>query len=119
MIVGPSNIGKTMWARSLGRHIYWHTMIDLAIFDELAEYAVFDDFEWAYMPSKKAWWGGQQQFTITDKYRKKKTIKWGKPIIYLCNPDDDPREQVNKFPQWFRDRSMIIELLNDCLIVRE
>lgn len=65
-------------------------MINLEFFDSDAEYAVFDDFDWKFMPSKKSWLGAQREFTTTDKYRKKKTISWGKPCIYLCNDEDSP-----------------------------
>lgn len=34
--------------------------------------------------------GAQQEFTATDKYRKKTVVKFGKPCIYLCNPDSNP-----------------------------
>lgn len=53
------------------------------------KYAVFDDFPWDTMKRfYKQWFGAQKIFTLTDKYRAKKTIKWGKPIIWLCNPDE-------------------------------
>lgn len=53
------------------------------------DYAVFDDFPWERMkPFAKQWFGAQQSFTVTDKYKSKRTINWGKPIIFLCNPED-------------------------------
>lgn len=54
------------------------------------KYAVFDDFSWDAMAKfAKQWFGAQQVFTVTDKYKSKKTIKWGKPIIWCCNPEDE------------------------------
>lgn len=89
-IIGPSRTHKTTWARSLGPHIYWNSMINLDTYHADADYAIFDDFDWKFMPNKKSWIGAQKEFTATDKYRKKKTILWGKPCIYLCNEEDSP-----------------------------
>lgn len=69
--------------------------MDLNTFSNPAEYVIFDDFDFKFMPSKKAWWGAQKTFVITDKYKSKKTIQWGKPCIYLCNPDADPSYSPN------------------------
>jgi len=60
-------------------------------FDAAKRYIVFDDIDIDFFPSWKAWFGAQKQFTITDKYRAKRTIRWGKPMIWLCNDDNDPR----------------------------
>lgn len=86
ILCGPSRLGKTEWARSLGRHMYFNTDFDLALWDETAEYIIFDDisnndyfFKW------KGLIGAQKTVTLTDKYRAKKTVQWGKPCIWLCN----------------------------------
>lgn len=91
--------------------------MNLTDFSAEAKYAVFDDFDFEYFPNKKAWWGAQSEFTATDKYLKKKNIKFGKPIIYICNPDQDPRKH-KLWNNWFSDNCICIELLNDCLLVR-
>ncbi|AXF50879.1 replication-associated protein [Lolium perenne-associated virus] len=86
ILTGPSRTGKTKWARSLGRHIYWNGAFDLSIFDNDAQYAIFDDFpDWDRFVQYKQWLGAQQHFTATDKYMKKTQIKWGKPCIILSN----------------------------------
>lgn len=82
---GPSRLGKTCWARSLGTHIYWNNLIDMSLWDPHAQYIVLDDIDWDFLPCKKPLLGCQQEFTITDKYRKKRSVVWGKPCIYLCN----------------------------------
>ena len=64
-------------------------MFNLDDWNPNASYLVIDDIEWTFVPCKKGLFGAQQQLTITDKYRKKQTLIWGKPVIYLCNPDDD------------------------------
>jgi uncharacterized Rossmann fold enzyme len=86
-------------------------MIDLSTFNNTAEYVIFDDFDFEYMPNKKSWWGAQQEFTATDKYTKKKTITWGKPCIYLCNPEDDPSLSP-KWNVWFSQNSIRVDLIN-------
>lgn len=56
------------------------------------KYAIFDDFGGLkYLPSYKFWLGHQQQFYVTDKYKGKSFVTWGKPSIWLNN--EDPREE--------------------------
>lgn len=56
------------------------------------DYAIFDDFgRLKYLPTYKFWLGHQKQFYVTDKYKGKKLVHWGKPAIWLNN--DDPREE--------------------------
>lgn len=79
--------------------MYFNGMINLDDWDSQAEYIIFDDFNWDFFPCKKAFWGAQETFTITDKYKKKYTVKnWCKPCIYICNPDEKP-----KLNTWFKD----------------
>lgn len=77
-------------------------MVDLATFDPDGQYIIFDDFEWEFFPFKKQFWGAQREFTITDKYRKKRTIQWGKPCIWISNydPFDNMR---NSDREWFSE----------------
>lgn len=102
-LVGDTRLGKTQWARSLGRHIYWNNMIDLETYDDQASYVIFDDFDWEYFPNKKGWWGAQEEFTITDKYRRKKTIKWGKAMIWLGN-------EAPALNEWYRANCIYIQV---------
>lgn len=46
---------------------------------------IFDDFDWMYLPNPKGYLTQAGQCTVTDKYRKKKTIVVTMPAIYLCN----------------------------------
>lgn len=66
-------------------------MHDLGQWDNSADYLIYDDirFDPKFL---KGLWGGQKQITMTDKYRKKMTVKWGKPFIFICNPEDSPWE---------------------------
>lgn len=91
ILISPSRYGKTEWARSLGPHLYFNGMFDLSLFRNDVSYAVFDDFAWdAFVKFHKCWLGCQREFTLTDKYRRKQTVLWGKPSIFLCNDDNVP-----------------------------
>ncbi|AGU67647.1 replication associated protein [Faeces associated gemycircularvirus 12] len=84
---------QTEWARCLGDHFYNSTWFNLDEVDPSKKYAVFDDIRlneksyWSWKP----WFGGQKEFTVTDKFRHKRKLMWGKPIIWVCNPASDPR----------------------------
>ena len=102
-----SGLGKTEWARSLGRHVYWCGQKDLSRWDPLAEYVIMDDIEWQFVPDKKQFFGAQKEFTMTDKYKGKKTVKWGKPFIFLCNYDPLLQDGWNT---WYNERALVIEI---------
>jgi hypothetical protein len=112
ILVGPTRTGKTEWARSLGRHIYFNSVFNLDKWDPAAEYAIFDDCEWQYIPSKKGWFGAQREFDCTDKYRHKRTLIWGKPSIFLCNSDSYDRLRSAPEYTWLRGNSIEIVLIN-------
>lgn len=61
----------------------------MEMFSEDCRYAVFDDISggFGFFPSYKLWLGGQFEFSVTDKYKHKRNVKWGKPTIWLCNTD--------------------------------
>ena len=118
-LVGPSRIGKTEWARSLGNHIYWNGSIDLGTWSDEAKYAIFDDFTWNFFPYKKQFVGAQSEFVVTDKYRRKKTIRWGKPSIMVWNPDNDPWDSFNtKELDWYKLNTIRV-VLSECLFTAE
>lgn len=95
VLVGPSRIGKTSWARSLGLHAYVATSWDLSSFDSHFDYVVFDDVPWANLSHyAKAFFGCQRDFSVSDKYRKKKRISGGVPCIYCVNNEDFTQEAI-------------------------
>lgn len=115
-IIGESRTGKTAWARSLGNHIYWNAMFSLDVWKDNADYLVIDDIEWQYIPCKKAIFGGQAEFIATDKYKKKRRIKWGKPTILLANPDQDPMAELSVSEKKFYEKNVIyIQLFSNKL----
>lgn len=103
LLIGGSRLGKTEWARHIGLHNYWCGQFNMDGFREDVKYAVFDDFGgFKFFPMWKCWLGAQKEFAMTDKYRKKMTLKWGKACIWLCNPEDDPRVDLNASQkEWF------------------
>lgn len=61
-------------------------MFSLDTFNPDAEYAIFDDWEdWDRFYNYKQFLGAQEEFVVSDKYRKKRTIRWGKPCIVISN----------------------------------
>lgn len=68
-----------------------------------------DDIEWQYVPDKKQFFGSQKEFALTDKYKGKKTVKWGKPLIFLCNYDPVVQDGWNS---WFDARCLVVEVNN-------
>lgn len=103
VLFGSTRLGKTVWARSLGPHNYFGGLFNVDDFSESAEYAIFDDIAggFSFFPGYKNWMGGQFQFTVTDKFKHKRTVRWGKPTIWLCNTD--PRLDFYKpggAPDW-------------------
>ena len=112
IIHGETRLGKTLWARSLGEHIYCclqFNVEDVRAKVDTAKYAVFDDMQggFKFFPSYKGWLGAQATFTVTDKYKGKTTITWGRPSIWLMN--DDPTTCAEVDYDW---------LMGNCFIVR-
>ena len=54
-----------------------------------------------------------EQFTVTDKYRKKRTIKgWNKPTIWLCNqnPFNFDERTAGIDYEWLRGNSVVVKI---------
>lgn len=61
-------------------------MLNLDKWDTDATYAIFDDFEdWTRFYLYKQFLGAHKEFELTDKYRSKRTVQWGKPSIVISN----------------------------------
>lgn len=89
--------------------MYWNGYYNLDEWDSAAEYLIFDDIPWDRVPVKKAFFGAQKQFVMTDKYKRKKTVHWGKPCIYLCNPEDEPNEI---WTDWYQQNIVYVKIEN-------
>ncbi|AXL65879.1 replication-associated protein [Giant house spider associated circular virus 1] len=104
--------GKTLWARSLGAHIYCVGMIsgDECIKTDV-DYAIFDDIRGGikFFPSFKEWLGCQQWITVKRLYREPKLRLWGKPSIWISNTD--PRnEMLQSDVEWMNLNCTFIEV---------
>lgn len=111
MLHGNTRLGKTLWARSLGAHAYFGGLfaMDETLNLEDVKYAVFDDMQggFDFFHGYKFWLGAQAEFYVTDKYKGKKHVKWGKPSIWLCN-NDPQNEKVDW--GWITGNCDVVEL---------
>lgn len=101
MLYGPSRLGKTVWARSLGKHGYFCGLYSgrdavRITGDSGIRYAIFDDIQGGikFFPGFKNWLGGQTQFQIKVLYKDPVLVDWGRPAIWIAN--DDPRLSLNE-----------------------
>lgn len=113
IIHGETRLGKTLWARSLGEHIYCclqFNVDDVRAKLEVAKYAVFDDMQggFKYFPSYKGWLGAQKSFTVTDKYKGKTTIEWGRPTIWVMN--ESPSSCTDVDYDWLMGNCFIVHV---------
>lgn len=99
MLYGNTRTGKTLWARSLGTHLYNVGLVSGAECmkgecDDV-KYAIFDDIRGGmkFFPAFKEWLGGQMWVTVKLLYRDPKLMKWGKPSIWISN--EDPRLEMS------------------------
>lgn len=114
ILVGPTRLGKTRWARSLGKHIYWCNSPVFSSADFLgALYVVVDDVPWEYFKCKKQLLGGQKEFTVTEKYQPLMEITFGKPVIYLCN--EDPRKDMKDYEVEYYGKNVIYVFIENKL----
>ncbi|KAG1884935.1 hypothetical protein F4604DRAFT_1918604 [Suillus subluteus] len=111
VLYGATRLGKTLWARSLmGKHVYFSLLFNLDQYEDDVDYAIFDDLQGGmeYWPAYKGWLGGQMRFNVTDKYRHKVKIDWGRPCIYLANSDPqcDPKVDI----EWLNGNCTFVEI---------
>lgn len=85
-----------------------------------SQYIVLDDFNIEYFPNWKPILGCQKQFTVTDKYRGKRTVKnWGKPCIWVCNKgyspvDSDKLSLADK--EWIAGNCIMVDIGNKSIL---
>lgn len=84
-----------------------------------AEYAVFDDMDRGLRAFPfKCWLGAQHQFNVTDKYKKKKTIQWGKPTIFIDNDNPLCSRWLSKSQKdWLLRNTIVIHIANNILTI--
>nr|UBJ26147.1 replication-associated protein [Red panda feces-associated gemycircularvirus] len=112
-VYGESRTGKTLWARSLGSHIYCVGLVSgtECMKATEAEYAVFDDIRGGikFFPSFKEWLGCQAYVSVKCLYREPALVKWGKPSVWLSNTD--PRDEMqNADIEWMNKNCIFVEV---------
>lgn len=78
--------------------------------DPTALFIILDDIDAKFFPDWKSFLGCQRSFVLTDKYRGKRTVTWGRPCIWLCNPEYDPRGALPLSREWLTVNCVFIEL---------
>lgn len=95
---GPSRVGKTILARSMGKHWYMQSMWNAECLDDNAQYGIMDDIPWENLRiNYKGMLGMQKDVTVTDKYRKKTVYKGGLPVIVITNDVPDFTRQESEW----------------------
>lgn len=111
-VYGESRTGKTLWARSLGPHIYCVGLVSgTECMKDDVDYAVFDDIRGGikFFPSYKEWLGCQAWVTVKCLYREPKLKQWGKPSIWLANTD--PRLELDPSEvSWLNANCTFVEI---------
>lgn len=99
--IGPSRMGKTCLARSIGNHWYMQTNFNLTnICDEEKVYGVLDDIDWDILSKFfKGLLGCQKDVDLHDKFCRKKRFTLGYPVIICTN---EPPILSNEQAQWLR-----------------
>lgn len=88
-----------------------NSLFNVEQFDEEADYGILDDMSPEFFKHMyKSFLGAQKEFTITDKYRKKIHVKWGKPVIWLCNPKAFQDCQIHWDMDWIEGNTNIVKL---------
>lgn len=87
--------------------MYFNHLFNLDDWNINARYIIFDDIDFKFLPARKAFWGSQKQFVVSDKYRKKQTITWGKPMIYLCNIEPSFEDSER---DWYMSNCIIVNI---------
>ncbi len=97
VIVGDPLVGKSTWAESHGNPIVMNSGWCLkSIFPEATHIVVQDVRPAAFGYQGHSYWrdvlGGQASFNCRDFQQETRTVAWGKPCIWTCNFDNDPRK---------------------------
>ena len=93
--------------------MYMQGMFNLEYWDEQAQYLIFDDIEWDFFPCKKQFIGGQRDFNVSDKYRRKRRVMAGMATIYIMNFKNFVDMQGDKEWESFYSENSCICLIND------
>ncbi len=114
VIVGDALVGKSAWAESEGNPIVMNSAWCMkSIFDEATHLVVSDVKPASFGYAGRSHWrdvlGGQEEFNCRDFQQETRTIKWGKPCIWTCNFDNDPRKD-KAVAEYMKRVSVVVEV---------
>lgn len=94
MVIGATLLGKTTFIRHqlhfAGlRHAYFQGDWALDQWDNSVDVCIFDDVTFEFIKGRKQFWGCQKDFIVWDRFRAKRKIAGGIPMVYICNNEDD------------------------------
>ncbi|AXB22630.1 replication associated protein [Alces alces faeces associated genomovirus MP157] len=115
VLFGDTRLGKTVWSRSLGPHVYFCGLYSYAeaVKAPDVDYAVFDDIQGGikFFPAFKNWLGCQMEFQVKGLYRDPQLLKWGKPSIWVANTD--PRHDMTHDDiKWMEGNCIFVEIVS-------
>ncbi|GBE88640.1 replication associated protein [Sparassis crispa] len=112
---GPSRTGKTTWVKNLGgTFAYMGNHFNVDEFNPKVNYLIFDDISGGLdgLPSYKSWLGCQARFHVTDKYRAKTSIEWGRLCVYLSNHDPRKGPRVSAADRDWLNRNLVFQYID-------
>ncbi|KAG1884914.1 hypothetical protein F4604DRAFT_1918580 [Suillus subluteus] len=112
---GPSRTGKTTWAKNLGgTFAYMGNHFNVDEFHPRIDYLIFDDICGGLdgLPSYKSWLGCQARFHVTDKYRAKTSIEWGRLCVYLSNHDPRKGPRVSAADRDWLGQNLVFQYID-------
>lgn len=118
VIFGESRMGKTIFAKALGRCIYFRRHFNMkklfSVGVENIDYTLWDDVPWTEKALKndgfKAWLGGEDEFEVFDRYQETETIRnFSKPAVFLSNKDPGASLSGDDY-LWLRENATIVQL---------
>lgn len=112
IIIGKTKLGKTDWARSLGKHVFFRGTWSLEMMDPDAKYMVFDDIAWEFIPYKKQLLTDMGDCILTDKFLKKIPICVTCPSIVLLNKDDINPEKDPRSSEYWSENAVCVEVFD-------
>lgn len=121
---GASRLGKTVWARSLGKHLYFPLLYSgeeaMRMTDPDVKYAIFDDIAGGlkFFHTYKGWFGGQNEIMVKKLFHDPKTMTWNRPVIWISN-----EHPLTEFSQsevdWFLANAVVVEVTENFLKFKE
>jgi len=109
-LIGPSRTGKTKWATSFGKPLYYNSSMNYREWPSTDDWThlVLDDIPGNHIYPWKALIGSQESFVVTQKYLAQKTIKHGKPVIVCSNEDIVAKLDSRELVIWTEVNSVTI-----------